>query len=301
MKKCKVSMALGRLQDLSNEKLAIDAAKKIGADGIDFGFYVHSVRKENDLYTRGEDAVWEYYTDLKKYADSIGIEIPQTHGRFFGYGISPEENEIFTRDAILDSIATGALGAKYCVIHTPPINKIGDRFTAEEMFKINEELVSIMLPYARKYGFKIALETHGDAKTYGKMEFFGYPENLIEGIERIERNCDAKGLIAICVDTGHTNLGVPYGLPSVPEVIRMLGDRVEVLHLHDNDTSRDQHLIPCLAKIDWKETFAALGDIGFDGWYNLENDFDQFGDDFMVETAEFSVKVMRHLCKTYVK
>ena len=71
--------------------------------------------------------------------------------------------------------------------------------------------------------------------------------------------------------------------------------------MHDNDTSRDQHMIPCTAKIDWKETFAALNDIGFDGWYNLENNFNQFGDDFLIDAAEFSVKVMRHLCKSYVK
>ena len=114
MKKCRISMSLSDIQhlDLTDERIAIDAAKRIGADGIDFALYVHNIRKENDLYTRGEDAVWEYFTNLKKYADSIGIEIPQTHGRLYGYGISPEETDIFIRNAVLDGIATGALGAK---------------------------------------------------------------------------------------------------------------------------------------------------------------------------------------------
>ena len=50
--------------------------------------------------------------------------------------------------------------------------------------------------------------------------------------------------------------------------------------------------------IDWNDVFDALDEIGFDGYYNLELFLHHFGVSFRKETAEFAIKVMRHMLDT---
>lgn len=293
----KVSMCLWPFQVKVSDRYAIDVSKEIGLDGLDFSLFLHDARKEGDLYSLGKDAVIEYYTELKKYADEVGVKIVQTHGRMYGYGISEEESEAFVKNSELDALATGILGAKYCVVHTPPITWVGNSYTNDELYDLNTKMFMRILPFAKESGIKFAAETHGDSKKYSKMEFFGYVDNLIRAIEIIKSHEEYADHICVCVDTGHTNLTVNYGEPDVATVIRRLGSLIEVLHLHDNNGMRDEHKIPCTGIINWSSVIEALDDIGYSGYYNLENDIDHFGKDFEMEEAKFSVMVMRNLLK----
>ena len=70
-----------------------------------------------------------------------------------------------------------------------------------------------------------------------------------------------------------------------------------MLHLNDNDTFTDQHKIPKTGCIDWEDVFNALDEIGYNGIYNMELNLSHFGGDFLVETAEFAVKVLKYMLK----
>ena len=130
------------------------------------------------------------------------------------------------------------------------------------------------------------------------MEFFGIPENLLELVRRVGEACDAADALCVCVDTGHTNLAVAMGHPSVGDVIRKLGSLVEVLHLHDNNGIKDQHKILGTGIIDWKDVFSALDEIGYAGYYNLETMLKHYGDGFEEEEGKFSFKVLNHMLKS---
>lgn len=95
------------------------------------------------------------------------------------------------------------------------------------------------------------------------------------------------------------NKAMRFGNPTPANVIRRLGDSVKILHLNDNDTLTDQHKIPRTGTIDWKDVFAALSEIGYDGVYNMELNLRHFGNNFLCETAEFAVKVMRNMLEMY--
>ena len=75
----------------------------------------------------------------------------------------------------------------------------------------------------------------------------------------------------------------------------MMGKNLTCLHLNDNDTLTDQHKIPGMGTIDWNDVFDALDEIGYKGNYNMELHLPQYGDNFIVEMAEFAVKVLRHM------
>ena len=75
---------------------------------------------------------------------------------------------------------------------------------------------------------------------------------------------------AFCLDSGHTHVAAGGGYLSVPEFIEYFGDRIKMLHLHDNNGFTDQHLIPGQGTIEWPKVFDALDKIGYDGYYNFE-------------------------------
>ena len=54
------------------------------------------------------------------------------------------------------------------------------------------------------------------------------------------------------------------------EAIRDAGDLLIATHITDNDGSGAQHRTPFYGTIDWREGMAALGEIGYDGIFNLE-------------------------------
>ena len=71
---------------------------------------------------------------------------------------------------------------------------------------------------------------------------------------------------AACVDTGHAVVAKQ----DPAEMLKILGDRVKVLHIQDNLGVKDEHLIPTEGKIDWKRVATALGEIGYTGTFNFE-------------------------------
>lgn len=71
----------------------------------------------------------------------------------------------------------------------------------------------------------------------------------------------------ICLDTGHVSV---FSDLSLSDEVRRLGDKIQVLHVHDNKFSRDLHMMPYSGDIDWNDFRKALKDIGFNGSFSLE-------------------------------
>jgi sugar phosphate isomerase/epimerase len=296
----KISMSLIDLQR-KGDRYAIDAAKRIGLDGIDLYLGGHSVDKEGDIYALGKDAVIEYYSGIKAYAESVGIEISQTHGRLAGYGYTDESTRLFVRNTELDCLATRILGAKYCVVHTPSVSWVPQDTTDDDMRALGDSMFREILPFAKREGVKIAAETHGYCVKYEKKEYFGLVDNLIAACERAMASGEYKDHLCVCIDTGHTNMTVRHEHLSVGDFIRRCGSLVEVLHMHDNAGITDEHKIPMTGIIDWEDVLSALDEIGYGGWYNLENSLEKFGKGIEEDVAYFSVKVLKNMLRIHYK
>jgi sugar phosphate isomerase/epimerase len=57
-----------------------------------------------------------------------------------------------------------------------------------------------------------------------------------------------------------------------PEMIRALGNRLQALHIHDNDRLHDSHQIPFSMDMDFGAIVDALKEIGYSGYLTLEAD-----------------------------
>ena len=165
------------------------------------------------------------------------------------------------------------------------------------MRDLNFTMFSRLLPFARQYGIRIATETFGDAVMYDACDFFGNIDEFADSFERICAAEDFRDHFTVCVDTGHSNKASRFGNPKAGDVIRRMGKSVTALHLNDNDTLTDQHKIPLTGSIDWADVLDALDEIGYAGFYNMELTLSWFGQELMVESAAFAVKVMKNLLR----
>ena len=296
----KISISIGRLQLNYGDKEALRIAKEIGADAVDFGLYRFSAN--SSVYSLPESEIFSYFSSLKAYADELGLEIGQTHGRISGYKNDIQEDALFRKDARLDCLATAALGAPVCVMHgvTTMFHMNAE---PEFMRNLNFKQFNDTVPYAKEFGIKIATETFGDIHDGSRCDFFGMADEFVKTYERICNAGDNKNYMTVCLDTGHSNKATKFGNPSVPDLIRKLGSEITVLHLNDNDTTGDQHMIPFVYKgkffpvnntVDWDKTFDALDFIGYNGIYNMELELTRYGAEIVPDTAEFAIKVLRN-------
>ncbi len=305
----KIGLSIISLQEKYGDREALRIAKEAGFDAVDFGLENfagrYDYRVQGSVYAKPRDEIVEYFRDLKRYADSLGLEISQTHGRGCGFSAIKEEDEAFLINAELDCLVTAILGAPVCVIHAVTTSKLPE---AEPQFMrdLNYEMFTKILPFAKKYGIKIATETFGDVHGGERIDFFGDMTEFIDSYERVCADGDNRDYFTICLDTGHTNKATKFQPnPQVPEAVRVLGERITVLHLNDNDSVYDQHLLPFVnaygldKTINWKDTIAALREVGYDGVFNMELFLPRYGYDVMPEFCRFAAAVLRNVLNNY--
>jgi len=72
--------------------------------------------------------------------------------------------------------------------------------------------------------------------------------------------------IMACLDTGHFEA---VG-KDICGAIRLLGEHLAALHVHDSAFGQDRHAYPFQGLVDWKGFTRGLKDIGFKGAISLE-------------------------------
>ncbi len=249
------------------KKEGYEALKNAGFTVIDNGEPWDAYAPFSGVYTLSGGAFEEHFYNEREMIDAAGLKCVQTHAPFPTYpdpraGVDRAEEYRFMIDALKKSFrATQILGAKYEVVHCAMRCGWGEDDDPKKTLAMNLELFSELLPEARKAGVTIALENMPLGRIPSAL-----PESLIEMIDRMNDE-----YFAACLDTGHANVtGVAPG-----KYVRLLGDRLKVLHVHDNDGKNDQHRAPFTGTIDWEDFTSALAETGFRGVMSLESMFDE--------------------------
>lgn len=263
----KISLSSGRLQLKYGTKEGLKIAKEAGFDGVDFSLDSFGWGGQPNLLEMSQEDFVAYFEDLKAYAKSIDLELPTAHGLVYAYGADEERNEQLRLKALKQIEACSILGIKYCVMHSVGTGSFGYDTPLEFMHEVNQRMYNDLIPTAEKFKVCLTLESFGGIKIDGVMGYdhFSNHEAMLNEYESL--NTQYK---AFCLDSGHTNVAVGGGCLTVPEFIRYFGNRIKMLHLHDNNGFTDQHLIPGQGNINWPEVFDALDEIGYDGYYNYE-------------------------------
>ena len=254
----KLGTQVGLFNDYGNEKYK--KMKELGFDYADIGI-------EGELNGKTEEEYAASILREKALADEAGVTVWQVHGPWRWpphdetEALRTERAEVMRRSIDL----TARIGCKYWVIH--PLMPFGDYdtypdFNVEEFYRINYEFFRALLPYAKERGVVICFEN---------MPMKGMrispPSRTLEFIREINDES-----FKLCLDTGHA---IVLG-ESPADAVRMAGDDLKVLHIHDNSGNRDEHLLPLMGVIDWADFKKALTETGFDGVFSYETSFRSF-------------------------
>lgn len=231
--------------------------------------------KVNDFFSRPCKELERFFTPHKEAAGMTGITINQMHMPYPNYvpGASKELNEYLWKTVAPKSMEICAfLHCPYIVVHG---FKLAHYLGSEDAeWKRTEEFLDFLAPIAKECGITICIENL----------YCSAGNHLVEGpccdAEKAAQRIDAMNakykaeVLGFCFDTGHANLiGIDF-----EDFIVTLGDRLKVLHIHDNDGIGDLHQIPftftkvreSLPSTDWKGFLRGLERIHFDGVLSFE-------------------------------
>ena len=130
------------------------------------------------------------------------------------------------------------LECPYIVVHGLKLARFLGSEEAE--WKQTELFLDFLAPMAKEMGITICIENLYDSIGGHLVE--GPCCDAAKAIERIDRFNEKyhAEVLGFCFDTGHANLvGIDF-----EDFLTMLGKRLKVLHIHDNDGISDLHQIP---------------------------------------------------------
>ena len=252
----RTSTEINSIARLVGAEKAVELCAKSGFDAWDFSMFrmvakdkVNKVLMDNPHPLGGKDYLG-YARQLKRIGEDNGIHCNQSHAPF------PSDFPGMEPYLFRSIECTAEAGGKICVIH--PCNNL----TAEQ----NAEMYQKLIPFAKDCGVKIATENMWNRAPDRSIvrAACSDPEDFCRHIDVLD------GQIVACLDIGHAEMRTLN--TSAVELIHALGDRLQALHIHDNDCLNDSHQIPFSMNIDFAPIVKALKEIDYQGYFTLEAD-----------------------------
>lgn len=271
-----ISTEINSFKAVGDNRKILKMLKDAGFTAYDFSMFNGSLADEI-LYA--QDYI-ERAKAFRAYADEIGLPCNQAHAPFPTAKKGDAQYNEKTFPVIVRALEiSGILGAKVCVVH--PCND----YTAEE----NAELYRAFEPYARKAGVKIGVENMWNCVNWGTPEFratsaaCSHHDDFKAHLELLPED-----VFVACLDIGHAEM---TGLDtSAVQMIETLGNKLQALHIHDNDKVHDSHRLPYTGDVAFREILEALEKIGYTGDVTLEADM--FARKFPLELYPQAMKLM---------
>ena len=254
----KISTEIGSTARFVGEERAVELCAKAGFDAWDFSIFrmakfdweADKVVPSDHPLTRPDYR--EFVKRLRKIGEDNGIHCNQSHAPFPSH--CPEIRDYFKRTIECTALA----GADICVIHPMNLASLSE----------NREMYLELLPFAREYGVRIAVENMWEwdcARNHACRAACSHHDEFRAYMDTLED----EHFVA-CLDIGHAEM---RGLEtSAVKMIRALGNRLAALHIHDNDRWQDRHQLPFTMDIDFGPIVKALREVGYRGYFTLEAD-----------------------------
>ena len=289
----KLSQGTDIAKEICKENNPFVTLKKIVYDACDYGEPCSMFADRVPIYFADEDKFAKYFEEQYRLAQEAGIEIGQVHAPSHTYkynDFSQDEINEGLRRAI---IATSVMHSPYLVIHPAQPMEWADDTNPEYTKEVNYGIFSSLIPVAKENGVILALEnmpshTH-HIPCSSVEEWRDYVDMM---------NSD---WFAACMDTGHANMARNYtDMPvryEVDDYIKIMGNRIRCIHVHDNDGHGDDHTIPgtcTTGNMRWKPLLLSLKEIGYKGTFNLESDFSiRLPESIRIEAEQFQHNLVR--------
>jgi len=271
---------------------AIRLLAKVGYDALDYSMFnmpdAKSPLNKNDYR--------EYAASLKKTADEYNIIFNQSHAPFPSYiKDNRDYNETIIHAIIKAMEITSIIGGKIVIVH--PITLFGGDYNVQKDFNIG--FFNDLLPYCKKYGVKIALENMyawDDKEKKIAPGVCSPPNEFVDYLDSLDSDW-----FCACLDIGHCEMRGTGAISAADSITALGRERLQSLHIHDNDKIRDTHTLPFTQKINWDAVMQALKNIGYDGDFTFEADnfLAGFPAELYMNASALMLEVGRYLVKKY--
>ena len=264
----KISTTMNTLNPVENEggysaKEIVQKLNNAGFTSLDFcAFGYINGKNVFGNHPLCSDRWKDWIEELLYFAEELGITFNQSHNLTFNYFDDDETTSAL--DQMLDRMieASALLGANITVLH--PIAPPNCQRDLRKCLNRNLDYFKKKAEYADRFHVNLALENMITSRFFDGSEYWRYCSSLEQLVELV----DAINLpnVGICYDVGHAHymhIEPDVGLPLVKE-------RLIALHIHDNDTFQDQHLLPFQGTIDWEVLCRTLAKIGYSGDFTYE-------------------------------
>lgn len=229
----------------------------------------------NDFFNQSAGELEKFFTPHKEAAKITGIRINQMHMPYPMYipNAAAKINDYLMRTVAPKSLEVCAFfDCPYIVVHGFKLARNLGSEAAE--WEQTERFLESIAPLAKERNITICLENI--YTNIGNHIIEGPCCNARKAVERIDKMNEKYGaeVVGFCFDTGHANLiGIDF-----EDFIITLGNRLKVLHIHDNDGIGDLHQIPFTftrnrenaSSTDWEGFIRGLRGIRFDGVLSFE-------------------------------
>lgn len=196
------------------------------------------------------------YKEIARYSKRTGVEIWSYHLPFYILNkefsiVSIDKN---VREHTIKCLCRIIAKASECgvdkfVIH-PSDEPVSDE-EREEKIKHSMESLNFLADFAKQFDAYIAVED--------------LPRSCIGNTsEEIKRLISVNDRLRVCFDTNHLLKESPVNF------IEKLGDKIITLHVSDYDFIDEKHWLPGEGRIDWKELYSKLREIGYNGVWMYE-------------------------------
>lgn len=267
--------------DDRNPQEGFELLARSGFSCADFSLNGYLINKDlynskvNNFFDKSAGGLEEFFAPHKKAARAAGITVNQMH---MPYPIYVPNGKPGINDYLRNEVAVKSMHiCKFfecpnIVIHGLKLARLLGSEDAE--WKYTEDFIDFIAPMAKEMGIVICIENLYEGVGGHLVE--GPCCNAKKAAERIDRINDRyhAEVLGFCLDTGHANLvGIDF-----EDFIATLGNRLKVLHIHDNDGVGDLHQIPYTfartrenkCSTDWDGFLAGLRRIHFDQVLSFE-------------------------------
>ena len=215
----------------------VDYFAKIGIGAIDMSF---------ESLDYSDTSLRSVLYAAARRAGEKKISMPLCHLSF--YMPDPKNPDLmadFQKELMRGIDMAALMGIERAVTH--PIALYSKEVSYGDWVRANMAFLTPVVEYAREKGVRILIENMPSEKEA--------PDNHLYGSCALNISSLADKLsCGVCWDTGHANIS---GYKQ-SEQLKTIGERLEALHIHDNDGVKDSHKLPFDGCVDWEDVADGL-------------------------------------------
>jgi sugar phosphate isomerase/epimerase len=236
----------------------------------------------HDERALSELAEWLADTRLELHSVHAPIVRALTGGKWVGAFSNASRDEACRKTALQETEIAIALARhvpyRYLVVHlgTPTTERVA---AGDNLPDLARRSVEEIAEKAARVNVRVALEVIPNPLS-SATALANLIEEELDGLD-----------VGVCLDYGHANLMGDLG-----DAVEELSGHLWTTHVHDNDGTRDDHLVPYAGTIDWDAAMMETQKIGYDGTLMFE--VADTGDP--LDVLERCVKARERLEKTFI-